>query len=96
MPVRTLRPDSKVTIGKHLLSKQIDDDIVILDLDKNIYYGLTGVGTKIWEIGSDGASVSEMHQYIAREYDVMIETAEADLKHFLTELAAKGLIDIHE
>ena len=96
MPSRTLSPDAKVTVGKHLLSRQVDDDIVILDLDKNIYYGLTGVGTKIWQLGSDGASVSEMRQDIVREYDVTIETAEADLKHLLTELAAKGLVEIHE
>ena len=74
------------------MSRLVDDETVILDLASGMYFGLDGVGMRIWESVSDGNSLGETAAAIASEYEVDKEQAFADVLKFASDLLERGLL----
>ena len=84
--------DAKITIPPQVMSRLVGEETVVLDLESGIYFGLDGVGKRIWESLSDGKTLAETVAVIASEYDVDEARAVADLVTFATELLERGLL----
>jgi hypothetical protein len=76
------------------LSTTLGDDVVILGLRDSVYYGLSGPGTRIWQVLQTPRSLDDIAGSIAGEFEVTREQAVADLQALLTDLEAKGLVKI--
>ena len=74
------------------MSRLVDDETVLLDLESGMYFGLDGVGQRIWECIRDGQTLGEIAALIAAEYEVDEHTAFADLVEFVTDLVERGLL----
>jgi hypothetical protein len=74
------------------MSRLVDDETVILDLASGMYFGLDGVGMRIWESVSDGNSLGEAAAAISSEYEVDEEQAFADVLKFASDLVERGLL----
>ena len=61
-----------------------------------MYYGLSGAGTRIWQLLQARPSVGHIVSAIVAEYDVTEERAAADLQALLAELEARGLVTIDD
>src|SRR2546421_6638596 len=83
------------TVGAdHLLSQEIDGEMVLLDLRSGMYLGLNGVGTFVWKLISSRGSpvgVGEIAEAVAAEFDVATATARRDLDQLLEELSSNRL-----
>lgn len=64
----------------------IDEEAVILNLDTGLYYSLDKMGTKIWQLLSEGKSLEDTIDMIASEYE---EEEEQRIKHDLLDLVCK-------
>jgi len=64
----TLETDMQLVVG---------DETVLLDLSSGIYFGLDGVGKRIWESVADGLSLGETAAVIATEFEVEEAQAQA-------------------
>jgi coenzyme PQQ synthesis protein D (PqqD) len=84
--------DTKLSIPSQVMSRLVGDETVLLDLSSGIYFGLDGVGKRIWESLSEGLSLTETAAVIVREFDVAEEQAQADLIAFATDLVQRGLL----
>jgi hypothetical protein len=86
------------TVGAdHLLSQEIDGEMVLLDLRSGMYLGLNGVGTFVWKLISSRESpvgVGEIAEAVAAEFDVATATARRDLDQLLEELSSNRLVHI--
>jgi Coenzyme PQQ synthesis protein D (PqqD) len=76
------------------LSTNLAGEVVILDIEQGVYFGLDGVGTLIWEMLQTPGPVSAIVDRILVEYDVERSAAEADVHALLADLAARGLIEV--
>lgn len=75
-----------------LVVEEIDDEIVVLDLAGNKYFGLNGVAWLIWKAIDDGDADLETIAYeIAEEFDIEAERARADAEAFIGQLLDAGL-----
>lgn len=74
------------------LIRELDDESVILDLKSEQYFGLDDVGTLIWHGLQHGDSIGEILAAVIEEFEVDRETAEADLRAFVGQLAEAGLV----
>lgn len=83
-----------IAIPENIVFKRVGDEIVLLNFELGVYYGLDGVGTRIWELLSEGKSVEEVADAIAGEYEVERDVIVRDLRALLDELAAKGLVTL--
>lgn len=86
--------DSVVSATKEQISADLQDEAVVLDLTKNMYYGLDEVGARIWALIDEPMKVSEIRDAIVAEYDVDEETCQRDLIGFLDSLEVEGLVDV--
>ena len=67
---------------------------VILGADAGEYFGLNEVGARVWALVQQKTSVRAICGVICDEYEVSEAECQRDVLELLTDLAAKGLIDV--
>lgn len=50
MPQATLSPATIVARNSGFMEAEVDQEIVALDVEKGVYYGLNPVGSRIWRL----------------------------------------------
>ena len=83
-----------VVANREQISANLDDEVVILHLNADSYYGLDQVGVFVWNLIQEPRKVSDIRDAIFEEYEVELEHCERDLLALLEELAAYQLIDV--
>lgn len=73
---------------------EVDRSVVMMSLERGKYYGLEGVGGRIWQLIEEPRSVAELCTTLEREFDVDHEQCRREVVEFLTELAQEGLIEV--
>ena len=74
------------------MSRLVGDETVLLDMASGFYFGLDGVGKRIWESVADGQTIAQTAATIANEYDVEQERAQSDVVDFVSDLLERGLL----
>ncbi len=75
-------------------SSKLSQEVIILDLATEEYYGSQGVGAAIWSFLSQPRTVREIREAILSRYQVERQQCDHDLMGFLRQLQANGLITI--
>ncbi len=89
-----LGPDTVLrAVPGHWLA-EVANETVVLHHATAQYFGLNEVGTRVWSLLADGASIEELSQGLAREYGLAPERIQGDLLPFLRELLATGLAEV--
>lgn len=79
--------------AERLLAQKVQDEMVMLDLERGVYYGLDPVGTRMFELACQLPSAAQVVAVLRTEFDAPAAVLEHDLESFLDELAAAGLIE---
>ena len=74
------------------MSRLVDDETVLLDLESGTYFGLDGVGQLIWESIGEGLTLGETAARVIDEYDVEAAKALDDVLDFASDLVDRGLL----
>ena len=75
-----------------VIAKMVGSEMVLLDYDRGIYYGLNPVGARVWQLLAEGQEIDAIVDLLTEEYDATRETLENDLTALLRDLAAKELL----
>lgn len=79
----------------HQTSCQLADELVLLNVDSGVYYGLDAVGTRVWQLlAEEGSTLESLCLRLIDEYDVDRPTCERDLRDLLSRLLGAGLIEV--
>jgi Coenzyme PQQ synthesis protein D (PqqD) len=84
--------DAAIQISKDVVFRDLEGEMVLLNLATGVYFGLDPVGTRIWELLASGRSSDEIVGALTAEYDVDAETCRADLARFLGTLRDNELV----
>jgi len=84
--------DTQLSIPPQVISRLVGDETVLLDIASGIYFGLDGVGKRIWESVAEGQSLGQTAAVVAAEYEVDETQAQADVIEFADELVGRGLL----
>ena len=84
--------DAKLSIPPQVMSRLVGDETVLLDLATGVYFGLDGVGKRIWESVAEGNDLGQAVADIVAEYEVDEEQAQADVIEFASDLVTRGLL----
>lgn len=85
-----------VAAASRNVSVDLDNESVILDTVSGVYFGLDGVGQRIWELIAEPCPVQTVHAALVQEYAVDSNRCLSDLLSFLNKLHAEGLIETHD
>jgi hypothetical protein len=83
-----------ISISKDVLTQELQDETVLLDLDSENYFGLDSVGTRIWQLLNEGQDEVAIVNTLLDEYEVEREVLEKDISGLLSRLNEAGLIKI--
>jgi hypothetical protein len=92
---RVFPADATAVVSAGQLSTELGGEVVILGLQDSVYYGLSQVGTRIWQLLQTPHTLDQIVSVLVAEYDVTRERADADLQSLLADLHARGLIAIN-
>ena len=84
--------DTRLSVPPQVMSRLVGDETVLLDLESGMYFGLDGVGKRIWEAISEGLTLGEIAAVIVSEYEVDENQAQADTIEFVGDLVERGLL----
>ena len=84
--------EMKMTIPEQVIFRQMGDEMVLLDLESGLYFGVDGVGQRIWETFAEGRNLEEAVAVVVAEYEVEEAQAQADVIAFVSDLVDRGLL----
>lgn len=89
-----LNRNSIVMQSKEINSTDLDDEKVMMNIQKGKYYALNSVASSIWERINEKICVKDLIDIIIKEYDVEYNVCEESVMRLLKELAENNLIEI--
>ncbi len=78
--------------NQETISGQIDDEIVMVDIEKGSYFSLNAVATRVWELLDEPLTLASLCDRLLTEYDVNPEECRADVAEHLTQMQTLGLV----
>ena len=79
-------------VSKDVVFRDLDGEVVILNLASGKYFGLDPVGTRIWQLIEEHRRLDHVLRHLLGEYDAPADTLERDLMTLASELLQRGLI----
>ena len=83
-----------VRIRDDVLSRDLQGEQVILDLNTGVYFGLDPVGTRIWQLIQEHQSLQEVLASLVKEYEVTEAQCAQDLLSLVALLLEKRLVEV--
>ena len=87
-----IQDDTPVVVSRRQLSTTLGDEVVILGLDDEVYYGLDGAGARLWNLLQTPRSLIEVVEILLQEFDVTRDRLTADLRALFESLNERGLL----
>lgn len=81
-----------LTRDPDLVCAEMDGDLVMMSVANGAYYGISGVGPRIWELLEQPTSIKEIVKVITTEFDVDAERAQTDALAFAEQLIEMRLV----
>lgn len=75
-----------------VLVRRVREEVVLLHLGTEAYFGLDPVGTAMWEALCATGSLEGAHALLMREFDVEPELLARDLRSLVEQLLEQGLL----
>lgn len=86
----------RIVISSDVLSQEVAGETVLLDLTSEKYFGLDHVGTRVWQLLSEGTPLSELVALLLTEYEVDEDQLQSDVSSLLESLQEAGLIQLEK
>ncbi len=84
----------KIRRSPSLVSANVNDDLVILSIDRGKYYGTQFVGKRVWALLEQPMSVSDINEQLLQQFDVDRQTCEREVRAFVEQMLAEGLVEL--
>lgn len=74
--------------------QEVGDEVVLLDLASERYFGLDPVGTRIWELLPERQDLADILTSLCEEFDAEPARIEHDLLTLVLSLSEAGLVKV--
>lgn len=89
-----MNPLDTAEIPSQVMTREMGDETVILDLTTGTYFSLNPVGARFWELLRQGRTFAQASETLQDEYDVEQKTLESDLQKLSLDLVDKSLLRV--
>lgn len=81
-----------VLIGESVLYQELEDEVVLLNMADQQYYGLNDVAAHMWKCLMEEGDVATAGDSLSQKFDIEQSVVRADLEGLVLELLAAGLL----
>jgi hypothetical protein len=85
---------NRVKISDDVLFQELQGEAVLLDLKTGVYFGLDKVGTRVWALLGEQASLTGVVNAMIQEFDVTEGVCTTDVLALVERLNEQGLLAI--
>lgn len=78
--------------AEHVAWQRVGEEVVVVDLDTHRAMGFNPVGSLIWELIGQ-TDESTLARIVAERFAVPLERSATDVRAFLSDLTARGLLE---
>ena len=78
-----------------IISAPMDDELVMFNLERGMYYGLDDIASHIWQRLAEPISVTDLSEELLKEFDIDRETCQRETLELLNWLYQQDLIKIY-
>lgn len=89
-----LAPSTLLIRSPDLIATDMDGDIVMMHVTSGQYFGISGVGTRIWALLERPITLAELTSTIVSEYVVDEQTCYKDILVFVQTLMDQGAAQV--
>ena len=82
----------RAVAGPDVLVRTVGDESVLLNVATETYFGLNPIGTRMWHLLIESASIQSVRDALLAEYEVAPDELQRDLETFIGELMARQLV----
>jgi hypothetical protein len=86
--------NSTIRLGDDVLRREVGDELILLDLNSEAYFGLNGSARAMIDGLTAGRSGDDVAATVATDHGAEVEAVRADLVALLRELLDAGLVDV--
>ena len=79
-----------------VITRELSGETVLLNLESGVYYGLDTVGTRVWQLLTQGRTIAGVCDTMIEEYDVAAQVLHADVMRLVGELHDRGIVTRRE
>ena len=87
---------SKIEICEDVIYQPLQDEVVLLNMTSQQYFGLNDVGADMWKLLIEHQNVETVLERLCDEYATDKETLRRDLDDLIQSLVAAGLLKAAE
>ena len=91
-----IAPNQKIVRKEEVLASNLEDELVMMNLESDSYYGMNAVGSRIWELLERPLALAELYALLQEEFDVDGETCQRDVLPFIQKIIDEKLLRIIE
>jgi ornithine carbamoyltransferase len=88
--------NKKVIFLDTVFAQKVDDEMVLLDMNSENYFGLDEVAATIWQAMQENESLEDVLEVLLEQYEVEKDVLEKDLFAFVEKLKKSGLVEVKE
>ena len=88
-----LTRDARLKIPQQVVTRQVGDETVLLNLESGTYFGLDPVGSRFLELLQAESALAAVIARMLEEFEVTEAQLEADLVRLADEMLASGLLE---
>jgi len=81
-----------VHIGDSVLYQTLQDEVVLLNMENQQYYGLNDTGARMWKLLMEFKNLEKVSERLGSSYDVDPTLLRADFERLVSELLQRGLL----
>ncbi|MGH7278844.1 MAG: PqqD family protein [Candidatus Rokuibacteriota bacterium] len=85
---------SRVAASGDVVFRDLDAEMVLLDMRSGVYFSLDAVATRIWQLLQRHSMLEPVLDELIDEFDVPAERCADDLLGFVTLMRDKGLVEV--
>jgi len=91
----SLSGNSVIVRKNNLLHHEIDNDLVVVSIERGMYFGIEEIGKRIWSLIKTPQSISAICEILVQEYQIDYQVCQRDVIDFLIEALGEGIIEVH-
>ena len=88
-----LTRDARLKIPQQVVTRQVGDETVLLNLESGTYFGLDPVGSRFLELLQAESALAAVIARMLEEFEVTEAQLEDDLLRLADEMLASGLLE---
>ena len=86
--------DTIIRRSDALLSTNLGDDVVMMDIEQGAYYGLEAVAARIWALTEQPVSVGTLCERLVTEYQIAPAQCQEEVLAFVNELMGRQIVQV--